>query len=377
MVGGPVGEGGPQRRPAEVGERELLDGHAGAVGQPPADALEVPPVGGHRVGRRLADREVVQVAVDQRGRGGALPRSGRVPVGRRGAARGSGRAAGSGTWGDGPGRLGGRTRVRRRSWPSLCAPMEQFDLIVVGTGSGNAIPEALGDGASRCRTGRVRGHLPQPGLHPLQDVRLRRRPGRRGRDVVAARRRPPGRRASTGPPSSSGSSAASTPSPRAGATTAATAAPTSPCSPGTRTFVAAQVLEVGGRQHHRPPDPPRRRRHGRSSADLPGLARGALPHLRHGHARRRAARAAWSSSAGATSPPSWATCSARWAARSPSCCAARSCCGRRTPRSACAATEAYSQRFRVADQRRRRRPWARRTVASRSPASPTGGGSRR
>ena len=179
--------------------------------------------------------------------------------------------------------------------------MEHFDLTIIGTGSGNSIPDPGVDpryarhAGRDLRAGHVRRHLPQRRLHPDQDVRLRRR-GRRDHPrqlAFTVSTRPSTR--SAGPTSSRGCSAASTRSPRAARSTSA-ACPTSTCTrshtrfgptqPDGRytlrteagdEFTSDQVVIAAGSRIRVPP----------AIARL----RCRLPHQRHRHADPRAARA--------------------------------------------------------------------------------------
>ena len=214
--------------------------------------------------------------------------------------------------------MGAGIHPRRLRGPRRCSagpptwqapPVQDFDLIIVGTGSGQRHPRRAGRLAHRDRRARrVRGHVPQRGLHPVEDVRLRRRRRRRAASPSARRPRRRSTR-STGRRSSSGSSAASTPSPPAASATAREDCPTSPCSgaaaaSSTTRCSRSTASSSAPTASCSPPAPGR-------SPDVPGLDDVATTRPTRSCASTELP-GRWRSWAAATSPPSSATCSARF-----------------------------------------------------------------
>ncbi len=80
VVGGPGGKGSPQGFLGQV--LELQHSHLGVSGDAPSHTLQVPPVGGQGVGRRLGGPQLEQPAVDELGkaRGGRMEHDGRRSV---------------------------------------------------------------------------------------------------------------------------------------------------------------------------------------------------------------------------------------------------------------------------------------------------------
>ncbi len=192
---------------------------------------------------------------------------------------------------------------------------EQFDLIIIGSGSGNSIPDVPRRLEDRDRrAGHVRRHLPERRLHPVEDVRAARPTRRSMHGTATSSGSTPSSTAPTGRRSGTGSSAGSTRSPTAAASTGRPERRTSrsskgpPGSSATRcstsragSITAPNVLVAAGSRPVDPTDPRARRDR--------------VPHVRLDHAARRPARTGSASSAAASSPSRWVTCS-RASARS-------------------------------------------------------------
>ena len=207
------------------------------------------------------------------------------------------------------------------------------------------------------------------GCIPTKMFVLPRRRRARGRAPATGSASTPPSTRCAGPTSATACSAASTRSRAAGATTARTGAATSPLYEGHARFTGPQrSSHVGDRRRRSPPtascSPPGSRPGVPDGRRRPGVA---VPHLRHRHADRRAARAPGDPRRRATSPRSSRTSSPRSASRSPVVGAASRCCAARTRPCPSGSPRSPGDRWDVHLDARCRR--ARPATAARSPST--------